>query len=51
MISSSELRVERGLDAMLIVYSLLDGHPASTLASAASSSTRMPNELIIHSST
>ncbi len=30
MISSSNLPSERGLDAMLIVYSLLDAHPAST---------------------
>lgn len=30
MTSSSNSQLERGLDAMLIVYSLLDGHPAST---------------------
>jgi predicted nucleic acid-binding protein len=29
MTSSSDLRTERGLDAMLIVYSLLNDHPAS----------------------
>jgi predicted nucleic acid-binding protein len=31
MTSSSSSPLERGLDAMLIVYSLLDGHPASTV--------------------
>ena len=31
MISSSNPAVERGLDAMLIVYSLLDNHPASAV--------------------
>jgi predicted nucleic acid-binding protein len=31
MTSSSEPLVERGLDAMLIVYSLLKNHPASTV--------------------
>jgi predicted nucleic acid-binding protein len=31
MTSSSNPQVERGLDAMLIVYSLLNGHPASTV--------------------
>lgn len=31
MISSSNPPIERGLDAMLIVYSLLSGHPASTV--------------------
>lgn len=31
MISSSNQPLERGLDAMLIVYSLLEGHPASTV--------------------
>jgi len=30
MIPSSNPQIERGLDAMLIVYSLLDGHSAST---------------------
>ena len=30
MISSSNPSDERGLDAMLIVYSLLEAHPAST---------------------
>jgi len=30
MISSSNPPSERGLDAMIIVYSLLDAHPAST---------------------
>src|SRR5438874_11964728 len=30
MTSSSNLPSERGLDAMLIVYSLLNAHPAST---------------------
>jgi predicted nucleic acid-binding protein len=31
MTSSFSQKVERGLDAMLIVYSLIDGHPASTV--------------------
>jgi predicted nucleic acid-binding protein len=31
MTSSSNLQIERGLDAMLIVYSLLNGHPASVM--------------------
>ncbi len=31
MTSSFDTTVERGLDAMLIVYSLVDGHPASTI--------------------
>ncbi|NCO38804.1 MAG: hypothetical protein COY42_23755 [Armatimonadetes bacterium CG_4_10_14_0_8_um_filter_66_14] len=31
MTSSSNPQAERGLDAMLIVYSLLNGHPASTV--------------------
>src|SRR5437867_258307 len=30
MPSSSSRTVERGLDAMLIVYALLEGHPAAT---------------------
>src|SRR5438309_8433547 len=30
MISSSSPPLERGLDTMLIVYSLLQGHPAAT---------------------
>jgi hypothetical protein len=33
MISSSNLPRERGLDAMLIVSSILDAHPASTASS------------------
>lgn len=31
MTSSSNPQIGRGLDAMLIVYSLLDSHPASTI--------------------
>ncbi len=31
MTSSFSQKVERGLDTMLIVYSLIDGHPASTV--------------------
>src|SRR2546422_11696113 len=31
MTLSSDTQVERGLDAMLIVYSLLNGHPATPL--------------------
>ncbi len=31
MISSSNPRLERGLDAMLLVYSLLESHPASAI--------------------
>lgn len=31
MTSSSNLQIERGLDTMLIVYSLLSSHPASTV--------------------
>lgn len=30
MTSSSNLKIERGLDTIIIVYSLLDNHPAST---------------------
>jgi hypothetical protein len=31
MISSSNPRLERGLDATLLVYSLLENHPASAI--------------------
>ncbi len=31
MTSSFSQKVERGLDTMLIVYGLIDGHPASTV--------------------
>ena len=33
MISSSKFATERALDSMLVVYSLLEGHPASTACS------------------
>lgn len=32
-ISSSKFATDRALDSMLVVYSLLDGHPASTACS------------------